>query len=180
MICDERGCSLAGEPVWAIYPDVTSELAGETATATLSLPLHRCADGHLSGWRPGDDYLGDLALELRELDDRVLGADGVPPRRRLFRGRSCGNCAASLELRGTGRRSTGEVRAWVGTSPDPIRFDVDLPELACAACGAAPSWHGAAAEGLPTDLLGWMLAWIAAAMPPDRAAEVRPRTPGRS
>lgn len=178
MICDQRGCDLAGAPVWAVYPDARAEHAGETATATVILPLHRCAAGHLSGWRPGEDFLGDLVMDLREIDDGVLGPDGVPPRRKLLRGRSCGNCAAKLVLRRSGRRWTGELRAFVHASPDPVRFDVDLPDVVCAACGAAPSRHGPAASDLPTDLIGWMLAWIAAAMPLERAVEIRPRHPG--
>lgn len=174
-VCDERKCRLDSAPVWAVYPDVTAEHADRSGTATVTLPLRRCPDGHLSGWRTGGDFLGDLVTDLREVDDAALGPEGPPPRRRMLRGTFCGNCSSKLQLRDTARRLTGEVRAFVGSTSAPVTFDVDLPDVACAACGSSPARHGPGLEDLPTDLLGWMLAWVAAAMPAERAAEVRPR-----
>lgn len=173
--CDVKGCGTATDDVWGRYPEVTAHLGGHPGHVHLRLPLRRCRIGHLSGWRDGADFLVDLVQELREVDDVALGPDGPAPARRLFSKPRCGRCADRLVLEPTGRRLQGRVHLFLDTVADPLVADVDLPEVACAACGTPPTRHGGTVADTPADLLGWVLAWLAVAMPPDSATEVTPR-----
>lgn len=169
LTCSE--CDRISEPVWAHYA-ARATIEERTGTATFRLPLHRCAEGHVEGWRTGDDFFFDLAAAPTVDHDGLL-ASAVPPRSRFLRRLQCGNCEEPLDLAETGR-ATGMVDLAIPDQPAPARFEVDLPRMSCRVCGVqvAPSRR---LVNTAADLGSWLFQLIADAMPPERAEAFVPR-----
>jgi hypothetical protein len=175
MRCPE--CGSQTDTVWAYYLTEV-KLGAQVGKAQLRLPMRRCHNEHISGWRAEDSFFLDLAEATEPVEVGSLTAGTVPARRRLLRRSRCGRCDARLRLVATGRRLRGPVRMPIRDLRDCAEFDVDLPEAACAHCGARPnpqSPHDRAIHDTAADVTGWLFQLIAAAMPPDRATRVEPR-----
>ncbi|MPZ72438.1 MAG: hypothetical protein GEU74_04290 [Nitriliruptorales bacterium] len=154
----------------------------EQGTGVFRLPLHRCARGHIHGWRPGDDFLADLtdfAIEVVDCDDGGLNAGTVAPQRRMLGPTRCGNCRSKLRLRPTGQRLRATVRRELPTCADPVTAELDVPEVVCSECGARAAMHSRALADTPADIETWFFQLLAAAMPLERASEIQPRGAGR-
>ena len=168
--CPECGEDV--EPVWATHEGSTS-VDGQLGSATFRLPLHRCPQGHLSGWRAGEDFLADLALEEVTTDYGHLNANTVESSVRLFSTR-CGRWKNKLGLQSTGNRLCGVMRIEVERSEDLIEFDLDIPEIACRQCGARPDIMNTKANS-PEDIGGWIFQLLAAGMPLGNATKIEAR-----
>lgn len=132
----------------------------------------------MTGWRPEDDFLKDLALDVADVDYGGLNNDTVPPRRTLFRGVRCGHCGSRLRLRTRGERLRGEVHLSVRTSRDRVSVEVDVPAAACAVCSARPDVAAPALVDTFADLQTWFFQLLADAMPLSDALETKPRQLG--
>lgn len=162
--------------MWALYRG-RALVGGEDGFGTFRLPLYECARGHLTGWRPEDDFLKDLALEVADVDYGGLNDGTVAPKRALFRGVRCGHCGSRMRLRTGGDRLRGEVHLSVRTSRDPISVEVDVPAAACAACSARPDIAAPALVGTFADFQTWFFQLLADAMPLSDVVETSPRQP---
>lgn len=170
--CSE--CDRPVEPVWAHY-DAQCALAGASASGKFRLPMHTCPEGHIDGWRPGHDYLVDLADNTEFVYSAELSGGTVEPQRRLLGRSRCGNCSMKLHLRKTGRRLVGTVRAEIASATHAAEFELDVPEVVCATCGARPRPDARAIANTPADVQGWIFQLIADAMPPERATRIEQR-----
>lgn len=171
--CPECGGMV--EPVWAHYQAATP-IAGMSASGTFRLPMHRCSNGHIHGWRPGEDFFIDLADGTEFLFSAALAGGTVAPQRRLLGSTRCGSCEQKLDLRATGQRLRGTLTARIDTVAHPAEFELDLPEVVCASCGARPPPDARGIRDTPADVQSWIFQLIADAMPPERATQIEQRT----
>lgn len=170
-------CPKCGEhaaPVWAEY-EGTATVDGESGSGTVLLPMHRCANGDISGWRPEDDFMVDLAMEVERTDYEGLGEPTVEPRSRFLRRSLCGNCGNKLEIAPSGARLRVKIRRTVRTCPDPIELDMTIPDGVCKACGARPDPMNRAVANSIADTESWLFQLLAGAMSMDSAETIRPR-----
>lgn len=139
------------------------------------MPLYQCASGHLTGWRPEDDFLKDLALDVADVDFGVLNDGTIDPERTLLGRVRCGNCRTRLVLRATGERLRGEVRVSLRTSHDAVSVDVDVPAAACSVCSARPDVSASLLVDTFADFQTWFFQLLADAMPLTDAVDITPR-----
>lgn len=174
MAFDCAECGTSVHPVWAYY-EASAPIAGASASGRFRLPMHRCPVGHLHGWRPGEDFFFDLADSADFDFGSELSGGTVQPQRRLFRSTRCGNCSRDLELRETGERLRGTLTVHIRAATDPATFELDLPEVVCATCGARPAPDHKGIRDTKADILSWIFQLIAEAMPPERATRLEDR-----
>jgi hypothetical protein len=168
---DDRVCDRCGgrtEAVTARY-DAQATLDEMAATAVIELPMRRCPVGHISGWRPGDHFIGDLLYTSPKRYKITFPTGGVRPGSRRGSVR-CGGCGAELRLVETGR-STGTIEVPLRDVAEPATFDCDLPEAVCRRCGTQPLTDSM--------LAAWIRGFIADAKPFERPTEVTTRTETR-
>ena len=162
-------------PVWAVY-STHATVEGADGSGRLRLPSHRCERGHISGWRPEDDFLADLAMEVERTELGDLNAGTVPARKRVLARDLCGACGGKLRITLTGGRVQGRFRRWVKRCPDPVELELDIPASGCERCGARPDLTSPACRDTPSDIELWLFMSIAGASLQD-PDEVHPRIP---
>lgn len=174
MAFDCSECGATVRPIWAHF-EGTTPIAGASASGRFRLPMHRCPAGHLHGWRSGDDFFVDMADDAEFEFGPGLSGGTVEPRHRLLGSTRCGNCSQRLDLRETGERVEGTLTVRIPTATDPAVFDLDLPEVVCATCGARPAPDARGIRDTKADVQSWIFQLIAEAMPPERATRIEQR-----